>query len=103
MGSIVLDASVVVAVLDQGDVHHGRAIDALREARDRVLVVILPASALAECLVGAYRMGAAAVKTTEAFVASIVDRVHDVDAGVAREAGALGAPLSLFLLPALFF
>jgi len=61
-----------------------------------------PASALAECLVGAYRIGAAAVKTTEAFVASIVDRVHDIDAAVAREAARLRARHKSLLLPDAF-
>jgi len=102
MGSIVLDTSIVVAVLDRGDIHHRRAVDALREARARSQLVVLPASVLAECLVGAYRVGAAAVKATEAFVASIADRVHDIDAAVAREAARLRAQHRSLLMPDAF-
>lgn len=58
-------------------------------SRSRGDNLVLPASALAEVLVGASRMGPGAVRKTEAFVDAIVDAVHDIDRAVAREAAGL--------------
>ncbi len=50
--------------------------------------IILPASAFAEVLVDASRLGTAAVRTTEAFVDIAVDLVYNVDRAVTRTAAA---------------
>ncbi|MBA2384310.1 MAG: PIN domain-containing protein [Actinobacteria bacterium] len=55
MALIVLDASVVIAVTDQGDDLHVASVEALRHHVDDELR--LPASAYAECLVGPARRG----------------------------------------------
>src|SRR5260370_41826360 len=86
MGSVVVDASVILGVLDPGDSHHASATRALKKARATGDDIILPASALAEVLVGASRLGADAVRTTEAFVDTIVDQVQNIDRSVARSA-----------------
>lgn len=99
MGSIVVDTSVLLAVLDPRDAHHARAVDALRRARAGGERIVLPASALAEVLVGASRIGAAAVRTTEAFVDSVIDTVHDIDHRVARSAAAYRARYASLRLP----
>ncbi len=88
MGSVVVDASVVLGVLDPRDAHHASATRALKRARADGDDIILPASALAEVLVGASRLGAGAVRTTEDFVDTIVDQVHSIDRFVARSAAA---------------
>ena len=53
MALTVLDASVLIAQLDQADVHHGAAAEMLRERAGDDLR--LPASAYSEALVDAAR------------------------------------------------
>jgi predicted nucleic acid-binding protein len=86
MGTVVLDTSVLVGLLDPEDANHDRASRALHDVRRARHQVVLPASALAELLVGATRLGPAAVRTIEAVVEAIVDRVCDVDLEVAKAA-----------------
>jgi uncharacterized protein with PIN domain len=56
---VVVDASVVIALLDGGDAHHAAAVAALAETGREQL--ILPASAYAEILVDPWRRGPDAV------------------------------------------
>ncbi len=58
MGSVVVDASVVLGLLDPADAHHSSATRAVKKVRADGDEIILPASALAEVLVGASRMPA---------------------------------------------
>jgi predicted nucleic acid-binding protein len=102
VGSVVVDASVVLGVLDPDDSHHESAVRALKRARVAGDAIILPASALAEVLVGASRMGPRAIQTTEAFVDKVVDRVHDIDRGVARLAASYRAGHRSVRLPDAF-
>ncbi|WP_380168138.1 PIN domain-containing protein [Jannaschia sp. R86511] len=53
MGAVVLDASVVIALLDPADALHTAAALAVSAARDDKADFVLPASVLAEVLVGA--------------------------------------------------
>ncbi|TAN32886.1 type II toxin-antitoxin system VapC family toxin [bacterium] len=99
MGPVVVDTSVVLGVLDPQDAHHVASVRSLRLARSRQHRILLPASAFAEVLVGASRLGADAVRTTEAFVDSIVDIVHPIDREVARAAAALRAGHKALRLP----
>jgi predicted nucleic acid-binding protein len=102
MASIVVDASILLAVLDPRDTRHRRAVQALRQARADGDQVVLPASAFAEILVGASRVGAAAVRTTETFVDTVVDVVHDIDRIVARSAAGYRARFTALRLPDAF-
>jgi predicted nucleic acid-binding protein len=102
MGSVVVDASVVLGLLDPSDAHHASATRAFRKARANGDEIILPASALAEVLVGASRMGAHAIRTTEAFVDTIVDEVHSIDRSVARSAAIYRAAHKSIRLPDAF-
>ena len=99
MGPVVVDASVVLGVLDPRDIHHSESLRSLRSARARGRQINLPASAFAEVLVGASRLGAEAIRTTEAFVDSVVDIVHPIDRDVARAAAALRASHKSLRLP----
>lgn len=98
MGAIVVDASVVIAFLDPRDAHHGVAVHAIREARASGPIV-LPATAFAEILVGANRLGSAAVKATEDKIDRAIDVIRDVDREVARTAAALRAGHRTLRLP----
>jgi predicted nucleic acid-binding protein len=86
VGTVVLDTSVLVGLLDPEDASHDQASRVLHDVRRARHQVVLPASALAELLVGATRLGPAAVRTIEAVVDAIVDQVCDVDPAVARSA-----------------
>lgn len=99
MGPVVVDASVLLGVLDPQDAHHAASVRSLRLARSRGRQVLLPASAFAEVLVGAARLGAEAVKRTEAFVDSVVDVVQPIDRDVARIAAGLRADHKSVRLP----
>jgi predicted nucleic acid-binding protein len=99
MGSIVVDASVLLGIFDPADAHHHAADRSLRKAREDRLEVCLPASALSEVLVGASRVGEEAVRQTERFVDTIVDRVVSVDRSVARAAATLRARHRRLRLP----
>lgn len=99
MGAVVVDASVVLAILDSDDSHHRSAVEAWRKSRAAGDRVILPASVLAEVLVGASRLGNGAVKTAEAFIDSLVDSVRDIDRQVARAAASYRARYPSLRLP----
>lgn len=86
MGTVVVDASVVIAFLNPDDSLHEVAVRAVRQSRAQQDRMILAATALAEILVDAARLGEEAVQTTERFINEIVDDVRDIDRSVARAA-----------------
>ena len=55
MGAVVLDSSVVIALFDPADAHHGASAAAVRAARDAEDDMIITASVLSEVMVAAYR------------------------------------------------
>lgn len=99
MGTVVLDASVVIGLRDPGDAHHEPAVEAVRDARAAGHHLLLPASALAEILVGASRLGRTAVDRVERFVDAVIDTVQPIDRDVARAAASFRARRSSLRLP----
>jgi predicted nucleic acid-binding protein len=91
VGLTVLDAGVVIALLDAADAHHAAAVAALRIARDRGDVLVLPASAYAECLVSPQRRGPDAVAVVDRFLDALPVRVEPADRTIAAAAAALRA------------
>jgi predicted nucleic acid-binding protein len=91
MALTVVDAGIVIALLDSDDAHHASARAALREALDRGDDLVLPASAYAECLVGPLRRGEEAATTVDAFLEALPARVEPVARSIARSAAALRA------------
>lgn len=91
MGLTVLDAGVVIALLDGADAHHAAAVAAVSAARDRGDVLVLPASAYAECLVSPYRRGPDAVAVVDQFLDALPARVEPADRSIAGTAAALRA------------
>ena len=91
MGLTVLDAGVVIALLDASDVHHAAAVAAVTNARDQGDALILPASAYAECLVAPYRRGDDAVALVDRFLDALPARVEPADRAIARAAARLRA------------
>jgi predicted nucleic acid-binding protein len=88
MGTVVLDAGVVLGLLDPQDPNHQGAGRAVRASRTAGQQLVLPACVLAEILVAADRMGEDAAEKAEEFVEAIVDAVHGIDGRVAHEAAA---------------
>ena len=109
MGLTVLDAGVVIAILDASDVHHAAAAAAVTSARESGDTLVLPSSAYAECLVSPYRRGHDAVAVVDQFVDALPARVEPATRAIAssaaelraRHAGALRLPDALVVATAL--
>ena len=59
MGTLILDASVLIGLLDRGDAHHQAAVDDVEAADKRGDELLAPASAYSEALVAFARAGRA--------------------------------------------
>lgn len=99
MGLIVLDAGVVIGLLDTIDVHHASCRAALRSAEDSGERLALPAPALAEVLIGPLRRGDPA--TVNGFLDGAAVSILPTDETVARQAAALRAASNIRLPDAL--
>jgi predicted nucleic acid-binding protein len=86
---IVLDAGVIIGVLDANDSHHEVARSALSAARASGARFVLPVSAYAEVMVAPSGRNAAAVATVDAFVDALPASVEPADREIARRAAAL--------------
>ncbi len=91
MGLTVVDAGVVIALLDAADTHHATAVAWARTARDRGQVLLLPASAYAECLVSPHRHGPDAVALVDHLLDELPAQVEPADRSIAAAAAALRA------------
>ena len=92
MALTVLDAGVVIAILDASDVHHLAAVAGVTSAIERGEELVLPASAYAEVLVAPHRRGRQAVaKTVDAFVDAVPARVEPATRPIAAMAAELRA------------
>src|SRR5206468_3884037 len=94
---VVLDASVVIALLDAGDPHHAAAVEAVGHARREELV--LPSSAYAEVLVDPWRRGPDAVAVVKRFVTDLGIRIAPLTEQVAELAARLRAHHRALRLP----
>lgn len=88
MALVVLDASVVIALLNSGDAKHEAAVAALTALATEELVI--SASTLAEILVGPYRAGSRAERIVEGFVTDRL-RVEPVGVEIAQRSARLRA------------
>jgi predicted nucleic acid-binding protein len=92
---IVLDASVLVALLDPGDALHGGATDVLRRhAADDLRI---PTSAYAECLVGPARRRR--LREAKAAIGSLMADLVELTEEIAEEAAQLRARHRALRLP----
>lgn len=95
MALVVVDAGVVIAVLDPDDAHHRAGVNAFTaHAADRIL---LPASAYAETMVAPARAGRA--DEARERLAALAVEVPPLDADIAEEAARLRAAQSALRLP----
>ena len=91
MGLTVLDAGVVIALLDASDRHHAEARRALEQALLAADELVLPVSAYAEALVGPMRRGAAEAAIVDALVDALPARVEPASRLIAQRAAQLRA------------
>jgi predicted nucleic acid-binding protein len=83
MGTVVLDASVVLALFDPGDALHAASAAAARRRRNAGDTFLLPASVLAEVLVGAARRNDAELEARRNLAVAAFGPPHPVDEAVA--------------------
>lgn len=98
MGLTVLDAGVVIGILDERDSHHRSSRDALATVRRRGDSILLPASAYAEAMVGPARRGTDSIEVVDSFLARVPIRVEPVVAAIGARAASLRAVLGKDLL-----
>lgn len=99
MGLTVVDAGVIIGFLDANDAHHAAAHTALDDARSRRDLIVIPASAFAEIMVGPSRKGTAAVAAVRDLINRVPIAVEPIDAEVAIAAAAIRARHSALKLP----
>lgn len=99
MGLIVLDAGIVIALLDSTDSHHVAARAALRRVLGQGHELVIPASAYAETLVAPYRSGPEAVATVDGFLDALPATVSPTSRAIASQAARLRALHRALRLP----
>ena len=65
MGALILDANVLVALLDRADPHHTKAVDDVEAADQTDRELVVPASAYSEALVAFVRAGRIADRSAQ--------------------------------------
>lgn len=91
MGLTVLDAGVIIGVLDGSDAHHAGARAALSDALARGDAIAVPASAYAETLVAPARQGSPAMDAVDELLADLPAEVEPITRQIARRAAELRA------------
>lgn len=99
MGAVVVDAGVVIGLLDADDAHHDAVLAELRKVRDSGDALLLPASAFSEVLVEPARRSSAAVAETASGLHRVPMNIVPVDEGIAMEASFLRAEHRSLRLP----
>ncbi len=97
MGPLILDASVLIALLDSADVHHVRAVNEVDAADHDGFELVAPASAYSETLVAFARTGR--VQDAREAIASMGISVVALDIGTAEHAAELRASHKRLRLP----
>ncbi|MEX2546929.1 MAG: PIN domain-containing protein [Chloroflexota bacterium] len=91
MGLTVVDAGVIIAVLDSSDAHHSAARDALHEELDGGSALVLPASAYAEVLVAPFRRDGDSANVVDSLIDALPATVQPITRAIARAAAELRA------------
>ena len=97
MGALILDASVLIGLLDSADAHHARAIDDVERADQGGLRLLAAASAHSEALVAFARAGRLA-EAREA-IAAMGITITPLTAAIAERAAAARVKHSRLRLP----
>lgn len=97
MAALILDASVLVGLLDSADAHHATAVDEVELADGRGIQLLTPASAYSEALVSFARVGR--VSDARDAIAAMGIGVTPLTATVAERAAELRAAHDRLRLP----
>ncbi len=97
MGALILDAGVVIGLLDAADAHHDRAIGDVEAADQNKRNLLIPASAYSEVLVGFARAGR--VRDAREAIAAMGISVARLTATIAETAAELRARHRSLRLP----
>lgn len=99
MGTVVLDASVLLAALDPDDAHHQAAAAALVAHHEQRRPMVVPASVLSEVLVAEARRGRPAVDQRRQLITRLFGTTRPIDDDVAVAAATLRAEHRAIRLP----
>jgi predicted nucleic acid-binding protein len=91
VGLTVVDAGIIIGVLDANDAHHEAAVRALSTVVSEGDRVAVPASAYAEALVGPARDGPSARRAVDEFLADLAADVEPITRQSAARAADLRA------------
>ena len=91
MGLTVIDAGIIIGVLDADDAHHSAAVLALSAVIGKDNQIAVPASAYAEALVGPARRGPSGRRAVDDFLADLAAEVEPITRQVAARAAELRA------------
>ena len=91
MGLTVVDAGIIIGVLDGADAHHDAAARLLSKVIDEGDRIAVPASAYAEALVGPARRGPSARRVVDEFLADMAADVEPITRQSAARAAELRA------------
>lgn len=91
MGLTVVDAGIIIGVLDAADAHHEAAVRALSTVIDEGDEIAVPASAYAEALVGPARTGPSVRRVVDDFLADLAGEVEPITRQAAARAAELRA------------
>lgn len=91
MDLTILDAGVVIAILNADDAHHDGARRSLAAIRDRGDRLVVPASAYAEILVAPLRQNAASGDVVDRFLEALPASVEPATREIAHRAAELRA------------
>ncbi len=97
MAALILDASVLIGLLDTADAHHGSAVDDVEAADHADLPLLTPASAYSETLVSFARAGR--VTDARVAIAAMGISVEPLTAAIAETAAVLRAEHETLRLP----
>jgi predicted nucleic acid-binding protein len=99
MGRVVLDASVILGLFDPEDALHAPSAAVARRRRDAGDRFVMPASVLAEVLVGAARRGGGELELRHRAAVAAFGAPHPLDEEVAVAAARLRAQHPALRLP----
>jgi len=91
VGLTVVDAGIIIGVLDAADPHHAAAVRTLSMVVGDGDALAVPASAYAEALVAPARRGAAARRAVDEFLADLAAEVEPITRQAAARAAELRA------------
>ena len=91
MGLTVVDAGIIIGVLDAADAHHQAAVQLLSTVIGEGDQIAVPASAYAEALVGPARRGPPGRRVVDDFLADLAGEVEPITRQAASRAAELRA------------